>query len=91
MFKAGMLHEMYNEPDYGSVECRPLLDLCMSKVKVYHELIDYPSVGIRRCVRHNAYVCIQAKQLQSLLQHWSDMSRELRVGCLGGVRIELTV
>lgn len=91
MFKADTLHELYNEPGYGSVECRPLLDLCMSKVKVYYELIGYPSVGIRRCVRHNAYVRIQAKQLQGLLQHWSNTPRELRVGCLGGVKIELTV
>jgi hypothetical protein len=36
---AGMLHKMCNEPGYGSIECSPTFDHCLSKVKVYHELI----------------------------------------------------
>jgi hypothetical protein len=38
-FRVGMLHEMCNEECYGSVECRPLFDLRLSKVKVYQKLI----------------------------------------------------
>ena len=34
---------------------------------------------------------IRAGQLQDLLQRWTDMSHELRVIRLGGVRIELAV
>ena len=37
--REGSLHEMCNEEGYGSVECRPFLDLRISKVKVYQELI----------------------------------------------------
>ena len=33
--RADTLHEMCNEPGYGSIECSPTFDRCMSKVKVY--------------------------------------------------------
>ena len=29
------LYEMCNESGYNSVECRPMFDLCLSKVMVY--------------------------------------------------------
>lgn len=33
------MHKMCNELGFGSIECRPFLDLRLSKVKVYQELI----------------------------------------------------
>lgn len=66
-----------------------MLDLRLSKVKVYQELIHEILSSIPRRTLDDVpatmrTVRIQAKQLQVLLQRWHDMPCELRVNRLRG-------
>lgn len=95
-FRENSLHEMCNELNYESVNCTSLLDLRLSKVKVYKELIH----NILSCIPQHALhdvpntmftVHTRVRQLQGLLQHWTDMSHDTRISLMDKIKIELTI
>ena len=95
-YRVGTLHDICNEPGYGSIDYSPTLDRRMSKIKVYQKLIhEIISVNPHRTLDDVSAtirtVHIRANHLQDLLQRWTDLPDELRVSRLGGVKIELTV
>lgn len=96
MYRDGSVHDMCNEHGFGSFECRPLLDLRLSKVKIYQELVHDILSTIPRRMLDDMPTTIRtirtrAGQLQDLLQRWMDMTYDMRISRVGGVRIELTV
>ena len=95
-YREGSVHEMCNERDFGSIECRPLHDDRLKKIKVYQQLIhDILSCIPRRTLDDVPQTIFtirtRAIHMQTLLQRWMEMPHDMRVRRLGGVRVELTV
>ena len=95
-FVEGLVHEMCDIEDLGSVSMNLTIDVHISRIKIYQELCYEIVFVVQRQMLDNIPSTVRmmrtrASQLKNLIMGWDSLSPAERSKRLGGIRVKISV